>query len=173
MKGWAARHQRSGSTIDGAVYTSDSAGNRTAKTNQYENVASNYAYYSIYELTMMPERDRKWTLWYTLALVLSVFPLLPLFTYLGRRASGPPAVFCVGMIVVAVWWRWDLSTRAWFWGIILAIVAIHIPLIWFFPWGTSWVPALIRLPFCLVDFYLVTAIISLGEKCFGRGVGAG
>jgi RHS repeat-associated protein len=47
----SALHQLSGSTIDGAVYTVDAAGNRTAKTDKYANVTSNYAYDAIYELT--------------------------------------------------------------------------------------------------------------------------
>jgi RHS repeat-associated protein len=44
-------HQLSGSTIDGASYTLDNAGNRTAKTDQHAGVTSNYAYDAIYELT--------------------------------------------------------------------------------------------------------------------------
>jgi RHS repeat-associated protein len=43
-------HQLSGSTIDGATYTVDSAGNRTAKTDKHANVTSNYGYDAIYEL---------------------------------------------------------------------------------------------------------------------------
>ena len=43
-------HRLSGSTIDGATYTLDSAGNRTAKTDQRANVTSNYGYDAIYEL---------------------------------------------------------------------------------------------------------------------------
>ena len=44
-------HQLAGSTIDGATYTVDNAGNRTAKTDQRTGVASNYGYDAIYELT--------------------------------------------------------------------------------------------------------------------------
>jgi RHS repeat-associated protein len=44
-------HQLAGSTIDGASYTVDNAGNRTAKTDQRAGVTSNYAYDAIYELT--------------------------------------------------------------------------------------------------------------------------
>src|SRR5467141_3204981 len=44
-------HQLSGSTIDGASYTVDSAGNRTAKTDQRAAVTSNYTYDAIYQLT--------------------------------------------------------------------------------------------------------------------------
>jgi RHS repeat-associated protein len=43
-------HQLSGSTIDGATYTVDSAGNRTTKTDNRANVTSNYGYDAIYEL---------------------------------------------------------------------------------------------------------------------------
>jgi len=43
-------HKLSGSTIDGATYTVDAAGNRTAKTDQHAGVTSNYGYDSIYEL---------------------------------------------------------------------------------------------------------------------------
>jgi RHS repeat-associated protein len=48
-------HQLSGSTIDGASYTLDSAGNRTAKTDDYASVTSNYTYDSIYELTQVTQ----------------------------------------------------------------------------------------------------------------------
>ncbi|MGC1911992.1 MAG: RHS repeat domain-containing protein, partial [Candidatus Acidiferrales bacterium] len=44
-------HQLSGSTIDGASYTLDAAGNRTAKVNDLSGGAtSNYTYDNIYEL---------------------------------------------------------------------------------------------------------------------------
>ena len=44
-------HQSGATTLDGASYTVDSAGNRTAKTNQQSGVTSNYTYDPIYELT--------------------------------------------------------------------------------------------------------------------------
>jgi RHS repeat-associated protein len=43
-------HQVSSSTIDGTAYTYDSAGNRTAKTNEKTAVTSNYTYDPLYEL---------------------------------------------------------------------------------------------------------------------------
>ncbi len=51
----SALHQLSGSTIDGASYTVDNAGNRTAKTDQRASVTSNYTYDSIYELTQVTQ----------------------------------------------------------------------------------------------------------------------
>jgi RHS repeat-associated protein len=43
-------HQLSGSTIDGATYTLDNAGNRTAKTDQRTAVTTSFGYDSIYQL---------------------------------------------------------------------------------------------------------------------------
>src|SRR5262249_14925281 len=43
-------HQLSGSTIDGASYTLDNAGNRTTKTDQRTAVTTSYGYDNIYEL---------------------------------------------------------------------------------------------------------------------------
>ncbi|HEV2205818.1 MAG TPA: hypothetical protein VGR36_04730, partial [Candidatus Acidoferrales bacterium] len=43
-------HQLNGTTIDGASYTMDAAGNRTSKTDQRANVTTNYGYDAIYQL---------------------------------------------------------------------------------------------------------------------------
>jgi RHS repeat-associated protein len=50
-------HQLSGSTIDGASYTLDSAGNRTAKTDQLTSGTSNYTYDAIYQLTQVTQAN--------------------------------------------------------------------------------------------------------------------
>jgi RHS repeat-associated protein len=44
-------HQSGSTSLDGAVYTVDNAGNRTSRTPQPSGTASNYAYDNIYELT--------------------------------------------------------------------------------------------------------------------------
>ncbi|MGC2830144.1 MAG: IPT/TIG domain-containing protein, partial [Candidatus Acidiferrum sp.] len=51
----SALHQSGSTTLDGATYTVDNAGNRTAKTDQYANVTSNYTYDPIYELTQVTQ----------------------------------------------------------------------------------------------------------------------
>ena len=48
-------HQSGSTTLDGASYTVDNAGNRTAKTDQYASVTSNYTYNQIYELTQVTQ----------------------------------------------------------------------------------------------------------------------
>jgi RHS repeat-associated protein len=48
-------HQAGTSTIDGATYTVDATGNRTAKTDKHANVTSNYSYDPLYELTQVTQ----------------------------------------------------------------------------------------------------------------------
>ncbi len=48
-------HQVGSSTIDGASYGLDNAGNRTSKTDWLANVTSNYTYDQIYELTQVTQ----------------------------------------------------------------------------------------------------------------------
>ena len=42
-------HQAGGTTLDGANYTYDATGNRTAKTNQLNNVTEGYTYDPLYQ----------------------------------------------------------------------------------------------------------------------------
>ncbi len=46
-------HQVGSTTIDGASYTYDSAGNRTAKTNYLNSTTENYTYDALYQLTQV------------------------------------------------------------------------------------------------------------------------
>jgi RHS repeat-associated protein len=48
-------HQSGTTTLDGAIYTVDNAGNRTSKADQYAGVTSNYSYDPIYELTQVTQ----------------------------------------------------------------------------------------------------------------------
>jgi YD repeat-containing protein len=48
-------HQVGSSTIDGAVYGLDNAGNRTSKADKLANVTSNYTYDPVYELTQVTQ----------------------------------------------------------------------------------------------------------------------
>ena len=50
-------HQLSGSTIDGASYTLDNAGNRTSKMDQLAGVTSNYTYDPLYQLTQVTQAN--------------------------------------------------------------------------------------------------------------------
>src|SRR5262249_35069125 len=48
-------HQSGTNTLDGASYTYDAAGNRTAKTNQLNNITEQYTYDPLYQLTKVTQ----------------------------------------------------------------------------------------------------------------------
>jgi YD repeat-containing protein len=48
-------HQTGSTTLDGASYTYDPAGNRTAKTNFLNGTTSNYTYAPLYQLTQVTQ----------------------------------------------------------------------------------------------------------------------
>jgi YD repeat-containing protein len=48
-------HQAGGTTIDGASYAYDAAGNRTSKTNQLSNITEGYTYDPLYQLTQVAQ----------------------------------------------------------------------------------------------------------------------
>jgi hypothetical protein len=115
---------------------------------------------------MAETTKRKWTLWEVVA-VLLVFPLVPLFHYIGKPASGFPAALSVLVIAIAIRVRWELSRLPWFWIAVFAIAVIHVPIIWFVPWSTRWIPAFIITPFCIVDLLAILGIFTLVERLNG------
>jgi len=60
--------------------------------------------------------------------------------------------------------KWRLRRHAWFWITMTVIVALHVPLILFVPWGTRWVPALAIAAIDSLDFCLILWILAVVGK---------
>jgi hypothetical protein len=112
----------------------------------------------------MPDSGRRWRFRDTCLLSVAVFLLGLLAEHFVGRGSGLPTSLSAAMIVVSIWWRWDLSDRRWFWVVVGVIAALHLVLILSVPWTTHWIPAAISTPFCLLDVLLILKIFTLGEK---------
>ena len=72
------------------------------------------------------------------------------------------------MFFIAVKMRWQFKDRAWFWILLVFLLACHIPLILFVPWTDRWIPAVAILPIGLLDLLLILGSITLVER-FTRG----
>ena len=72
---------------------------------------------------------------------------------------------CLGLMIV---FKWRLRTQAWFWITMAVIAALHVPLILFVPWGTSWVPAPAIAVIDASDFCVMIWIVSLVGILVGR-----
>ena len=91
-----------------------------------------------------------------------------LFSSLGEPARGRTAGISVGMIVGAVWMRWDLRKRVWFWVTIAILVLLHVPLVLLVPWSNNNYPGVVLLPQGLLDLAVVYNCIKLVEKVMKR-----
>jgi hypothetical protein len=118
---------------------------------------------------IMPEPERRWAFRYTIIVMIVLFPLIPLAEHFVGPGSGRPAVLSAGLMVVVVWWRWDLRAQRWFWAIVAAFIMLHIALITSTHWTTKWVPAAMSIPLGFADGLLILKTFSLGERFFGSG----
>jgi hypothetical protein len=93
--------------------------------------------------------------------------LLPVY-FLVRSLAGPDMAYTaslclfVNMVVVGI--CWDLRMHTWFWGIMLVVVALHVPLVFMVQWPHYWVPGIALLPIGLVDVFIVVRVVRFTEK---------
>jgi hypothetical protein len=105
---------------------------------------------------------------YTGVMILAlVTPVYLLFIYLGKDDIGRTASFCLGMILFAVAIRWELRKHAWFWAVMVVVLAIHVPLIVSYRWPQRWIPGSVQLPFALTDLAIILGLVRLAERLAG------
>jgi len=71
-----------------------------------------------------------------------------------------PVLNSIGVFGFLIALKWKLRRRFWFWGILILIAALHVPLIMFIPWTTQWVPALAIGVIDSADFCLIVWILA-------------
>jgi hypothetical protein len=98
--------------------------------------------------------------WAVLCLLVFGMPLPWLFDHFGRLNLMLPIWNSVAVLGLMFVLKWRLRRRAWFWITMTVIVALHVPLILFVPWGTKWVPALAIAAIDSLDFCLILWILS-------------
>jgi hypothetical protein len=97
-------------------------------------------------------------------------PVFFLFVYLGKPEMGFTVMIVLGMIMIAVYLRWRLRKRLWFWATIAFILLLHIPLFFIVRWPDSKIPTIAySMPIGIVDFLLISGAIGLAERIFSKG----
>ena len=93
--------------------------------------------------------------------------LLPVY-FLVRHVAGPDVALttfmCLAMILVAIGICWDLRMHFWFWGIMLLVMALHVPVVLMVQWPHVWIPGIALLPIGLVDVLIIVKVVRLVEK---------
>lgn len=95
-------------------------------------------------------------------------PVVLMLLYFGKFELARPTLLSLAMVGIAISIKWKLRKRGWFWAAMATVVALHIPLILYVPWTTSWIPALVATPVCAADLVIILAIITLLEKQFEK-----
>lgn len=91
---------------------------------------------------------------------------------MGRLDLAMPTLNSLGVVGFTVFVKRSLARRAWFWLVILAAAALHLPLIFWVPWGTRWVPAFVVAGIDSLDFCLILYAIDAIGKIIGESARA-
>jgi len=93
--------------------------------------------------------------------------LLPVY-FIVRNMAGPDmaltSFMCLAMILVAIGICWDLRNHLWFWGLMVFVTALHVPLVLMVQWPHYWIPGITLLPIGLVDVFIVVKVVRFVEK---------
>jgi uncharacterized membrane protein YwaF len=113
---------------------------------------------------MTEQLERKPTDWTGVIIGALLLPVLLVFIHLGKQNLGRTVCICLGMIMLAIRVRWDLRRHVWFWGIIVGVMALHVPFLFMVRWPSGWVPAVAMLPVALADCLIILGAVYLVEK---------
>jgi hypothetical protein len=105
-------------------------------------------------------------LWY-LAISVLAFPMVPLFDHLGKPEFERPAAFELGLMLLVVKVCRDVRGRPWFWITIIAIAALHVPLLMLTAQGLTRAPFAEMLLLSIVDITGIFAVVRLIERLIG------
>lgn len=97
-----------------------------------------------------------------------LLPVLLLFYYFGKEDMGRAVFLVLGAILFAIRIRWDLRRHFWFWGVIVLVLALHVPLFFIARWPHGWLPAVGWLPIALADCLIILGIVRFVEKFIER-----
>ncbi|MGH9520556.1 MAG: hypothetical protein ACRD2D_12940, partial [Terriglobales bacterium] len=81
-------------------------------------------------------------------------PVYLIFYLLGQEEMGRSVFIVLGMTMLAIRVRWDLRKHFWFWTVIVAVLALHVPLLFLIRWPQGyhgWLPAIGTLPLGIAD----------------------
>jgi hypothetical protein len=93
-------------------------------------------------------------------IIVGGLPVIWLFDHFGKLNLFLPVFNCIAVLAFMLVLKWRLWRHAWFWITMTVIVALHVPLIMFVPWGTRWVPALVIGAIDSADFCVILWVLS-------------
>jgi len=115
----------------------------------------------------MTEQGKKPTDYTGLIIAAILAPVYIVFYLLNKEEMGRSVFIVLGMTMLAIRIRWDLRNRFWFWLVIVFVLALHVPLLFFVRWPEGyhgWLPAIGTLPIGLADVLIILGVVGFVEK---------
>jgi len=121
----------------------------------------------MFEQTENPE-PQKPTDWSGAIIGFALLPVFFIFMHVGKQDLGLGVCVCLMGILLAVKLRWDLRTKPWFWGVVVLVLALNMPLIVMVKWPHGWLPAGSLLPIAIADCLVTLGAARSIEKYLVR-----
>lgn len=103
-----------------------------------------------------------------LIIAIVLLPIFFVFKHFGKTEEGLNVFLCVGVNAIAIKIRWDLRENWWFWGVMVLVVGVEIPLVLNIQWPHRWVPGVALLPIGIAGCLIAFGAIKLAERLFGK-----
>jgi len=106
--------------------------------------------------------------WVLLCLAIGSLPIYWFFYHFGRLDLALPTLNCMLVLGFLIALKRRLWPHTWFWGILICLAALHVPLVLFVPWTTRWVPALAIAAIDSADLIVMLAMLAVVGKLMGE-----
>ncbi|MGA1983449.1 MAG: hypothetical protein ABSG84_13410 [Acidobacteriaceae bacterium] len=110
-----------------------------------------------------PKKDEGPPSWAGVMVAVVTLPVLMIFDYLGKFYLGLSITIWLGMNLLAIWLRWKLRRRAWFWVVIVFACALELPLVLLIPWQRIAIDRIALLPFGVAVIAITMGAVKLVE----------
>ena len=115
-------------------------------------------------------KEKSPTDWSGTIIGVMLLPVFFVFVFICKAELGFNVMLVLGLIMIAIRLRWRLRRHLWFWATIIAILALHVPLLFIIRWPQTNVPTIAySLPLGIVDFLLISGALRLAERLFSNG----
>lgn len=113
-----------------------------------------------------PKKDEGPPSWAGTMVGIVTLPVLIIFDYLGKFYTGLSITIWLGMNLLAIWLRWDLRRRVWFWAVIFFACALELPVVFLIPWQRIAINRIALLPFGVAIAAVTLGAVYLVEMYF-------
>lgn len=109
-------------------------------------------------------KQEKPTDWSGAIIGILLIPIFLFFIHEGKEDVGLNVCVSLLGILLAIRVRWQLRSHLWFWGVIILVFVLNVPLMLMVHWPHGWVPGVALLPVAFAEFLVTLWALRLVQK---------